>query len=125
MAKLGTLKPRLGGLAPRVGASDRDGKGRDQHRNAIKPWRNWYKLARWERLRQQAFVRDAFICQRSGVLCIGKHPEPNSPVANHKRRHNGDPALFWDIDNIETVSKEVHDTIVQAEEAKDIKGVWY
>lgn len=125
MAKLGSIKPRLCGIAPRFGASDRDGKGRDQHRNTVKPWRNWYKLARWEKLRQQVFARDAYTCQRSGVLCIGKHPAPNSPVANHKRRHNGDPALFWDIDNIETVSKEVHDTIVQAEEAKDIKGVWY
>lgn len=125
MAKLGTLKPRLSGLPPRLGAADRDGKGRDQHRSATKPWRAWYKTARWEKLRQQAFVRDLYTCQRSGVLCIGKHPAPNSPVANHKRRHNGDPALFWDINNIETVSKEVHDTIVQAEEAKDIKGVWY
>lgn len=125
MAKLGSIKPRLSGIAPRFGASDRDGKGRDQHRAKAKPWRNWYKLARWEKLRQHVFIRDAYTCQRSGVLCIGKHPAPNSPVANHKRRHNGDPALFWDIDNIETVSKEVHDTIVQAEEAKDIKGVWY
>jgi 5-methylcytosine-specific restriction protein A len=122
MAKLGNLKPRIGGLSQRIGSAP---QARDQHRSTIKPWRAWYKTARWEKLRKQVFARDGYICQRSGVLCIGKHPAPNSPVANHKRPHRGDPALFWDPDNIETVSKEVHDTIVQAEEAKDIAGVWY
>lgn len=62
------------------------------------------------------FVRDGFLCQRSGVLCIGVDPEPNSPVANHKRPHRGNPALFWDIDNVETVTKAVHDGLIQKEE---------
>jgi len=80
------------------------------------PWRKWYNTARWERLRQQVFVRDGYVCQRSGVLCVGKHPAPNSPVANHKVPHKGDPKLFWDIDNLETVAKEVHDGLIQSEE---------
>jgi len=94
---------------------------------AQKPWKAWYKTARWERLRQQVFLRDLYKCQRSGVLCLGKHPAPNSPVANHKRPHRGDPALFWDADNVETVSKAVHDSIIQAEEQASLhqRGVWY
>lgn len=100
-------------------------QGRDQHRASIQPWRKWYKLKAWLQLRQQVFVRDGFICQRSGELCIGKHPAPNSPVANHKKPHRGNPDLFWDINNIETVTKAVHDSIVQAEEASMPKGVWY
>lgn len=70
------------------------------------------------------FVRDGFLCQRSGVMCIGVEPEPNSPVANHRRPHRGDPALFWDIDNIETVSKAVHDREIQKEERAVPHGHW-
>nr|WP_246472896.1 HNH endonuclease [Pelagibacterium limicola] len=78
--------------------------------------RGWYKSERWAQLRRAVFVRDGYRCQRTGELCIGKHPAPNSPVANHKVPHRGDPKLFWDINNIETVSKAIHDGIIQAEE---------
>jgi 5-methylcytosine-specific restriction protein A len=95
--------------------------------NAAAPWRAWYRTARWERLRQKVFLRDLYTCQRSGILCVGKHPAPDSPVANHKRPHRGDPALFWDEDNVETVSKQVHDGLVQAEEQGTLhqRGVWH
>jgi 5-methylcytosine-specific restriction protein A len=70
------------------------------------------------------FVRDGYVCQRTGVLCAGKYPAPNSPVANHKKPHRGDLALFWDEDNVETVSKAVHDSVIQAEEQAVPTGVW-
>lgn len=83
-------------------------------------WRKWYKSKRWQLLRQAVFMRDRFICQRSGVVCMGKSPAPNSPVANHKKPHKGDETLFFDIDNIETVSKEIHDGLIQREEKRKI-----
>jgi 5-methylcytosine-specific restriction endonuclease McrA len=91
------------------------------------PWKRWYKTARWAKLRQQVFMRDLYTCQRSGLICSGEHPAPDSPVANHKVAHRGNPDLFWDIDNIETVSKEVHDGLIQAEEQATLhqRGVWY
>ena len=91
------------------------------------PWKNWYKTKRWLDLRDQVFLRDHYKCQRSGVLCAGKHPTENSPVANHKQPHRGNPALFWDINNIETVTKKVHDSIIQTEEQASLhtRGVWY
>jgi 5-methylcytosine-specific restriction enzyme A len=91
------------------------------------PWRRWYKLKRWSDLKMQVHVRDRFICQRTGVACIGVHPSPDSPVANHKRPHRGDPELFWDPSNIETVSKAVHDSEIQAQEQGSLnqRGVWY
>lgn len=90
------------------------------------PWKAWYKTKRWLDLRERVFLRDLYRCQRSGVLCRGKHPAPNSPVANHKRAHRGDPKLFWDEDNVETVSKAVHDSIIQTEEQASLhqRGVW-
>lgn len=90
------------------------------------PWRAWYSTAQWKALRLRVFVRDGYTCQRSGVVCAGKHPAPDSPVANHKKPHRGNPALFWDEDNIETVTKEVHDSLIQSEEQESLrhKGVW-
>lgn len=116
MAKLRALPGRLSLLKPRIGFAEGDGKAADKARTVMAPWRKWYNTTRWERLRQQVFVRDGYVCQRSGVLCIGKYPAPNSPVANHKVPHKGDPRLFWDIDNLETVAKEVHDGLIQSEE---------
>lgn len=118
MGKLTALKPTLGAVAPRLGYASGDEKAQDKSRNQLAPWRAWYRTARWLKLRQQVFARDHYRCQRTGVLCVGKYPAPNSPVANHKVRHNGDPALFWDIDNIETITKAEHDSIVQAEERR-------
>ncbi len=91
------------------------------------PWKRWYKTARWERLRQEVFVRDMFICQRSQEMCIGKGNAPNAPIANHIKPHRGDEALFWDIDNIETVSKVVHDSEIQREEQGTLhqRGIWH
>lgn len=49
----------------------------------------------------------------SGVLCIGKYPAANSPVADHIIQHNGDERLFWDVDNIQTLAKIIHDQVKQ------------
>lgn len=116
MARLKTLKPLVGSLPPRVGYLAGDEKARDRQRRICQPWRSWYKTARWERLKRQAHVRDMYICQRSGLLCTGKGNDPLAPVANHKTPHRGDPKLFWDIDNIETVAKFVHDGEIQRQE---------
>ncbi len=56
-------------------------------------------------------------------MLTGKYPADDSPVANHKKRHKGDPVLFWDEDNIETVAKVVHDSAVQSEERTGRKPV--
>lgn len=91
------------------------------------PWKAWYKTARWLRLREAVFIRDLYTCQRTGVMCTGVHPSPSSPVANHIKAHRGDPKLFWDIENIETVTKAVHDSVIQQEEQASLhqRGVWY
>jgi len=114
--KLTTIKPLVAKLAPRLGYLPGNERERSRHRDATQAWRAWYKTSRWQKLRQQVFVRDNYTCQRTGALCIGRHPAPDSPVANHKKAHRGDPALFWDINNIETVTKEVHDGLIQSEE---------
>ena len=121
MAKLGTLKPRLGGLKPRLAGPSREVRERDRlaTRETAVDWRPWYKLPRWQALRQKVLVRDRFTCRKTGVLLTGKAPAADSPVAHHAIPHNGDPALFWDEDNVITVSKAWHDSVAQAREHAD------
>lgn len=124
MGRLKALAPRIGTLPGRLGYADAGEKGHDRRRQAEQPWRGWYKQKRWKDLQQAVFLRDNFICQRTGVVLVGRHPAPNSPVANHKVPHRGDPRLFWDINNIETVAKSVHDREIQIEEQAVPRGRW-
>jgi len=55
---------------------------------------------------------------------MGKHPAPNSPVANHKVPHRGRRELFFDLNNVETIAKSVHDSEVQREEQAVPTGMW-
>ncbi len=82
-------------------------------------WTGTKKRGYTDGLRMQTFIRDNFICQHTGELCSGKHPAPNSPVCNHIKRHEGNEELFFDPDNLETVTRAVHDGLIQSME----KGV--
>jgi 5-methylcytosine-specific restriction protein A len=122
MGRLKSIAPQLQSLAPKLGGAP--AISIDLQRAVIAPWRAWYGTQRWRVLRREVFLRDGYICQRTGVLAAGQYPAPDSPVANHKVPHRGDPALFWDINNIETVTKLVHDSLIQIEEQSMPKGVW-
>jgi 5-methylcytosine-specific restriction protein A len=125
MSKLKSVGSRLVGLRTRIGQIPKDEVERTQHRDTTQPWRAWYKTAKWQRLKAKVHKRDLYTCQKTGVLVTGKYPAPNSAVADHKKPHRGDPVLFWDEDNIETVSKAYHDAEKQRQEQSEIKGVWY
>lgn len=118
MAKLRSLSSGVPTLKPKV-ASDGAGLTRKEwlaQRDRNVEWRAWYRTARWEALRRRVFVRDGYVCRQTGELLSGKHPAPNSPVADHIKPHRGNPNLFWDETNIQTVSKQWHDTVKQAQE---------
>ncbi len=123
MGRLKTLPPRLGALPSRLGHAaggtreEREAE-RLRQRDKEKPWRKWYYTARWKKLRQEVLVRDCYTCQKTGQICTGKYPDGTSPVVDHKRPHRGDPELFWNIDNLETVSKAYHDSEKQKAERR-------
>ena len=73
-------------------------------------------------MRKRIWARDAYTCQVTGTICIGRSPAGNNPVADRKKPHRGDPALFWDETNIHTVSKEYHDSQKQREERSQWRG---
>ncbi len=107
MGRLTNLKPRLGVQRQRL---ERVGVGnRDRDRVAANPSRAWYNTKRWRELRQKVLIRDGYLCQKTGEILSGKYPAPNSPVVDHIRPHRGDEKLFWDIDNLQSVSKAYHD----------------
>ena len=72
--------------------------------------RGWYKSARWQALRQEVLARDLYTCQQTGVILTGGKNAPNSPVVDHVIPHRGDEHLFWDIGNLQAVSKAYHDS---------------
>ena len=89
---------------------------RYRDRDAHHAWRKWYYTARWKALRLEVLKRDAYTCQKTGQVCVGRYPSPTSPVVDHIIPHRGDERLFWDPANLQTVSKEYHDKVKQAEE---------
>lgn len=121
MARLTTLKPRLTTLSPRLGPAPAATRQeaevqRTRQRDRDDPSRKLYNTRKWRKLREEVYERDQWTCQKTGLICLGKHPAPNSPVADHIKAHHGDPVLFWDKQNIQTVSKAYHDSQKQREE---------
>ena len=133
------LPSRIGKATSRLQRKDKDEAARHRRRDAEKSWRSWQKTARWQKLRLKIRRRDAvdisdrpdlipmFVlfpgapwlwprCQKTGVILMGRHPAPDSPVADHILPHRGDPGLFWDEANLQTVSKAWHDREKQKRE---------
>lgn len=73
-----------------------------------------YNSKEWKELREAVFLRDMEVCQVCGVRVSRAKGHPHSAVGNHKIKHNNDPELFYDIDNIETVGKSCHDGFIQS-----------
>jgi 5-methylcytosine-specific restriction enzyme A len=88
-----------------------DRRERDRVRDA-QAWRGWYKTARWRALRLTVLVRDLFTCGMCGTRCSGK----GQAVADHRRPHRGDQALFWDADNLWCLCATCHSSVKQREE---------
>lgn len=102
-------------VRPSAGPGRMGKKMHDRMRDAEVPWRKFYKTARWQRLRRSIIVRDGQMCRATGILLIGRHPAPDSAVVDHiVPAHvfwwDGRRRLFWDPENLQTVSKAWHDS---------------
>lgn len=83
-------------------------------------YKKWYYTKRWKDLRRATFLRDGYMCQCGcKTLCVGRHPASNSPVCDHIVKHEGDEALFWDKDNLQTLTRACHDGWKQRLERSD------
>lgn len=102
MGKLRNIPARLGRLSPRL-TPKADAQG---HRPEAA--RSWYKTARWEALRHATFHRDNFTCQMAACGRV-----TSRPICDHRDPHRGDPGLFWDPQNLQTLCKACHDGVKQ------------
>jgi len=107
-----SLTPTLGSLAPVERSASAD-------RQLFSPWRSWYKLPRWRALRLVVFARDLYTCQWRG--CGRTTADTSQLVADHREPHRGDEALFWDIDNLQTLCKPCHDRHKQRAERAQLR----
>lgn len=113
MGRLKAMPSRLGAAPSRI-ASIGSGPERLKTRDQNVEWRKWYKTARWQRLRWSVLERDLFTCCRCGQLVS----DTKLLVADHKRAHRGDEALFWDAGNLQCMCKTCHDRDKQREERR-------
>ncbi|MCA3727337.1 MAG: AAA family ATPase [Phenylobacterium sp.] len=113
MGRLKQLKPMVGSLAPRLGRMTDD----HGHSRVLEPWRKWYSLAAWSRLRLDILVRDGFECQ----TCHHIDPTGRHLVADHRIPHRGDRDLFWSDHNIQTLCKPCHDGSKQKQERASVQ----
>lgn len=91
----------------------------DMKQVVVGQWLHLYRDKRWYRLRQMALSRDQYRCARCQVLCVtGARYKQDRRLANvnHRRAHKGDPMLFYDLDNLETVCQGCHSKLIQKQE---------
>lgn len=72
-----------------------------EHTRRNRDVRRWYCTARWFRLRLQILVDHAYTC----ASC--QHVELQLEV-DHIRKHDGDPALFWNPANLQPLCRTCH-----------------
>jgi 5-methylcytosine-specific restriction endonuclease McrA len=63
--------------------------------------RRWYRIARWARLRQQVLIDQAYACATCGCVALDLE-------VDHIRKHDGDPALFWNRENLQALCPVCH-----------------
>ncbi|WP_407733043.1 HNH endonuclease [Pseudomonas citronellolis] len=106
MARLQSLKPRLteqvGRLAVVAPGSWRAGKTSSQRGYGY----------RWQQARER-YLLDHPLC----VYCARKGMTTAASVVDHIVAHEGDPELFWDEANWQSLCKPCHDSDKQREEA--------
>lgn len=94
----------------------------DARRRRDKPWRGFYKTARWRRRRDEQLSKEP-LCQR----CKAKGLIVEATVAHHIERHQGDAVKFFEGELASSCAR-CHDTVEQAIEARgyeigcDIRG---
>lgn len=112
-----SLPPSIKKLSPSVAVANSD--ERWKYRTSVDPWRNWYKLRKWKKLRLKVFARDLYTCG----MCKKLWSTSKGLVCDHKRPHRGIAALFWDENNLWTLCETpCHASLKQKEEYKQERG---
>ncbi|WP_176427193.1 MULTISPECIES: HNH nuclease [Rhodomicrobium] len=122
MSRLSFVAPRLTRAAPKIVAPSRAELERVRHRRRDddQPWRQWYKTARWQRLRLTILARDLYTCQ----LCWRIEGDTSRLVCDHIEPHGGEPDRFWN-GPFQTLCKGCHDGQKQRIDRAGKKAAFY
>jgi 5-methylcytosine-specific restriction enzyme A len=76
-----------------------------------------YDTPRWKKLRRMHLAKEPLcrMCQAEGVVRAGV-------VVDHIKPHRGDPKLFWDEKNFQTLCAFHHNSIKQRIEKAEAAG---
>lgn len=83
----------------------------DRRSDAAQAYRDWYKTKRWERMRQHQLARNPH-CQCPHHVT----QKVAATVVDHKQPHRGDARLFWNSSNLQSLTKQCHDSMKQSQE---------
>jgi len=72
-----------------------------EHARPNRVVRRWYYREQWRRLREQVLVAAGYTCALCGVI-------HHQLEVDHIVKHEGDPALFWDITNLQVLCAPCH-----------------
>src|SRR5262245_30017642 len=64
----------------------------------------WYKTKQWQATRRAQLTREP-LC----AMCLRMDILTSATVVDHIRPHKGDPYLFWDLANLQSLCKPCHD----------------
>jgi len=103
------IRPRMALAAPRLARL----APQDCEAEAPRVRPNWYQTSRWQRLRLSRLRHDRWMCQQTGAPLVGRYPAWNSAAVDHVVPHRWDERLFWDFDNLQSVTKRFHDSAKQ------------
>jgi 5-methylcytosine-specific restriction protein A len=86
-------------------------KALDQRSGAAQAYRRWYYTPQWRALRRDQLARNPF-CS----MCRAMGRSTRATIADHKRPHRGDKALFFDARNLDSLCAPHHDATKQRHE---------
>jgi 5-methylcytosine-specific restriction enzyme A len=79
-------------------------------RNKRPAWHAWYNLARWQKLRRHFFqIYPNMFCS----MCLESGFIVEATVCDHKIPPRGDEKLFWDMDNLDGLCLDHHNSSKQ------------
>jgi 5-methylcytosine-specific restriction protein A len=102
MGRLSAPPPLVAKLSPAIAQAPANERERSRFRDNTQHWRAWYKTKRWAALRWHILVESRFTCR----MCGRMQGDASNLTCDHIRPHRGDPTLFWDESNLQTLCSD-------------------
>lgn len=84
-----------------------------EYNKSNRPYQKFYNTTRWQRLRKRFLLEHPLCveCERLGRITP-------ATVVDHIKPHEGNPEMFWDEDNVQSLCKPCHDSKTAREDGR-------